>query len=155
MVHLIVVIMGIALMSYLLVSGISYMNPSSYESKEKFERWSVLNLNLAIAWSRYSELNGKNPPNVDALKTTLSVTALIPDDMRLSALTADFPGWCFEGSVSQGGLESIKALASKYPDQYGLSASCGTTGGVDSTWTAPANPAEYPAPVIITYRFSR
>jgi len=155
MVHLIVVIMGIALMGYMLVSGISYINPSSFESKEKFERWSVLNLNLAIAWSRYHDLNGKLPADVTDLRSMLSVTAPIPDELQLTRLTTEFNGWCFEGNVGRGGFDSLKGLAARYPDQYGLSSMCGTTGGIDPSWKTATSDAQYPFPVVMTYRLSK
>jgi len=155
MVHLIVVIMGIALMSYMLVSGISYINPASFESKEKFERWSVLNLNLTIAWNRYHDLHGKLPADASSLQGALSAAAPIPDDLLLTQLTTGFNGWCFEGSVSRGGYDSLKGLAARYPDQYGLSATCGTTGGIDPSWKAAMTDAQYPFPVVMTYRMSK
>lgn len=155
MVHLIVVIMGIALMSYMLVSGISYVNPASFESKEKFERWSVENLNLTIAWNRYHDLYGKLPPDVAALQSSLSVTAPIPDDLLLTQLTTEFNGWCFEGNVSRAGYESLKGLAARFPDQYGLSATCGFTGGIDPEWKTAMTDAQYPFPVVMTYRMSK
>lgn len=155
MVHLIVVIMGIALMGYLLVSGISYINPGAYESKEKFERWSVLNLNLTIAWTRYHDFHNRNPSSVADLKSMLSATAPIPDSMVLTQLPTDFRGWCFEGVVTKAGVDSMKALASRYPDQYGLSSVCGKIGGIDPMWRSPVSENEYPAPVAITYRLSQ
>lgn len=155
MVHLIVVLMGIGLMSYMLASGISYINPTSFESKEKFERWSALNMNLTIAWNRYHDLNGRLPADVAALQGMLSAPGPIPDNMLLTQLTTEFNGWCFEGEVSQGGFNSLKGLATRFPSQYGLSASCGTVGGVDPSWISAAANAQYPLPVVVTYRMSK
>lgn len=155
MVQLIVVLMGIALMSYLLVSGISYVDPSSLESKEKFERWSVLNLNLAVAWHRFESIKGVAPSSTSELEQMLSAAAPVPDDLHLSSLVKPFRGWCFQGQVSQAGYESLRALSLRFPDQYGLSSTCGTTGGIDPTWSAPDAAEAYPIPVVITYRLSR
>ncbi|AYG47616.1 hypothetical protein DV532_25290 (plasmid) [Pseudomonas sp. Leaf58] len=154
MVHLIVVIMAIVLMSYMLVSGISYTNPEVHDAREKVEHWSVQNMALSAAWSKYRLLYGRNPSTPEQLSSELALPLVVPDGLTLSRLTSAFSGWCFAGEVSGSGLAALKSISTRFPTQYGLSDQCGYEGGISPSW-APALDGPEPVPVVLTFKFSR
>lgn len=153
MIHLIVVIMGIALMSYMLLSGISYTNPDAFDAREKVGQWSIQNMALSAAWNKYHILYGRNPVSVIELSSQLVLPLALPEGFALTALTQGFFGWCYEGQANKSSLLAMSSLATRYPTQYGLSAACGAVGGEDPTWRSSL-PDAYPVPVALTYKFS-
>jgi hypothetical protein len=153
MIHLIVVIMGIALMSYMLLSGISYTNPETYDAREKVVQWSTQNLALSSAWTKYRVLYGRNPGAIGELTSELSLPLALPDDLQLSQMTTTFHGWCFTGSVTGSGLIAIQALTNRFPTQYGLSDQCGSENGVSPSWSS-ALESSAAVPVVLTFKFS-
>lgn len=154
MVHLIVVIMAIVLMSYMLVSGISYTNPEVHDAREKVEHWSMQNLALSAAWSKYRLQYGRNPSNPAELVAEMALPQVVPDGLKLTQLTTGFQGWCFAGEVSGSGLVALKGITNRFPSQYGLSDKCGYEGGISPSW-APAIDAPQPVPVVLTFKYSR
>lgn len=154
MIHLIVVIMAIALMSYMLVSGLSYTNPEAYDAREKVEQWTFQNLALSSAWSKYRTVYGRNPTTVAELSQELSLPLTLPSNLRLTQISQGFQGWCFEGEVQGSGLAALQALNNRFPTQYGLSNQCGTQNGISTQWSA-ALEQPGPVPVVLTFKFSK
>lgn len=153
MIHLIVVILGIALMSYMLLSGISYTNPDAFDAREKVGQWSIQNMSLSAAWNKYHILYGRNPVSVDELSSQLALPLALPEGFALASLTQGFQGWCYEGQANKSSLLAMSSLATRYPTQYGLSAECGAIGGEDPSWRSGL-PDTYPVSVAMTYKFS-
>jgi hypothetical protein len=153
MIHLIVVIMGIALMSYMLLSGLSYTNPDAFDAREKVELWSGQNLNLASAWNKYRVLYGRNPASLTELSSELTLPLSVPDDLKMTQMTTGFQGWCFSGQIAGSGLTALQTLATRFPSQYGLSDQCGTEGGISTDWSSRLDSGE-PIPVVLTFKFS-
>jgi hypothetical protein len=153
MIHLIVVILGIALMSYMLLSGISYTNPDAFDAREKAGQWSIQNMALSAAWNKYHILYGKNPVSIVELSSQLTLPLALSEGFVLTSLTQGFQGWCYEGQANKSSLMAMSYLAKRYPTQYGLSAECGAIGGEDPTLRDGLSDT-YPVPVALTYKFS-
>lgn len=153
MIHLIVVIMGIALMSYMLLSGISYTNPDVYDAREKVASWSNQNLALSAAWSKFHVLYGRDPGSVTELSSTLTLPLSAPDDLHLTHLAPGYAGWCFSGVVGKSGLAALQTITSRTKGQYSLSNECGSPTGISPEWAANLGSLES-VPVVLTYKFS-
>lgn len=154
MIHLIVALMGIALMSYMYSSGLSYTNPDAYDAREKVEQWTLQNLALSSAWSKYRMVYGRNPGSISELSQELSLPLTLPSKLQLTQITQRFQGWCFEGEVTGSGLIALQILNNRFPTQYGLSDQCGTEGGISTAWSA-ALEQPGPVPVVLTFKFSK
>lgn len=153
MVQLIVLIMAIMLTSYAVMAGISYFDFSTLKAREGMVHWTSFNLAMAESWSEILMVNYRRPEAVEELLANANSIAP-PSGLSLTAITSDFPGWCLSGSVQSDGYKALQRLSQDFPQHYGVSSSCGSTGGIDQLWQSSLDEATYPIPVTVTYRLS-
>ncbi len=151
MVQLLILVMGIALASYVVMAGISYFNVDGIKAKEREAQWSTLNLSLAQGWVDFQRLYRRAPVSVEELLSQAVIHVNTPDGMTLTEVGQNYSGWCFSGQANKDDVEALVNLATRYPVTYALDDSCGASNGLSSGWSPTESPNQ---PVSITYRLN-
>lgn len=153
MVQLLILIMGIALASYVVMAGISYFNVDGVKAKEREAQWATLNLSLAQGWIDLQRLTRQAPSSPEALLASAHLHMGIPAGMTLSELGAGYAGWCFTGTAEKADVDALVNLATRYPITYAIADGCGASNGVSEAWI-PGSSTSGSRALSVTYRLN-
>ncbi len=154
MVQLLILIMGIALASYVVMAGISYFNADGVKAKEREAQWATLNLSLAQGWIDSQRLTRQPPSTPEALLASAHLHMGIPDGMTLTELGSGYAGWCFTGTAEKSDVDALVSLATRYPATYAIANDCGASNGISEDWNQGAAESG-PQALAVTYRLNR
>ena len=153
MVQLLILVMGIALASYVVMAGISYFNVDGVKAKEREAQWASLNLSLTQGWLETQRLHRRTPISTNELLQQTSLYTGIPAGMTLSELGSGYTGWCFTGVAEKSDLDALISLATRFPVNYAIAEHCGASNGVDADWAASLSDSGAQT-LSLTYRLS-
>lgn len=152
MVQLIVIIMAIALGSYAIMAGVSYLDLGAIQVKEREAVWSNTSLTLSGAWVKFGHKYNRAPLSTEELLSESSAFYVVPDGFTLT-VPSDYKGWCFTGQADEQDFLALARLSRKLKQNYGLSSACGHHGGVNESWYEGLD-NQYPKSVALTFRIA-
>ena len=153
MVQLLILLMGIALASYVVMAGISYFNVDGVKAKEREAQWATLNVSLAQGWVDTRRLTRQAPASPEALLDSAHLHMGIPNGMTLSELGVGYAGWCFTGTAEKADVDALVNLATRYPGTYAIANGCGASNGISVNWSTNSNESGARA-LALTYRLN-